>query len=141
MTELTFFGSVDESGKLHIRDRKGFIIYIRQFAGKDVIIDVKRKKTNRSLQQNAFFHSWINLLSEHTGYDFEEMKEIVKFKFLKTEKINENTGEVLTFIKHTSKLNKEDFAEFCNNVQKWCNEEFNIRLPLPNENWEITYND
>lgn len=137
--EITYFGKVSDEGKLTIHDRKGFLKYLIQFAGKPVSIDVKRKKAKRSNQQNALFHSWINLLSEHTGYSFDEMKEIVKYKFLKVEEINDQTGEVFIYTKQTSKLNKMEFSDFCFEMQKWCESVFGIKLPLPNENWEITF--
>jgi hypothetical protein len=137
--ELTYFGKVSDDGKLTIHDRKGFDKYLLQFAGKPVSIDVKHKKAKRSNQQNALFHNWINLLSEHTGYSFEETKEIVKYKFLKIEEVNDQTGEVFVYTKQTSKLNKSEFADFCTEMQQWCESVFGIKLPLPNENWEITF--
>jgi len=139
MIELTYFGKVDDNGKLTIRDRKGFDAYLNQFAGKDVTIDVKRKRSKRSLAQNDFFHAWVKLLSEHTGYAFEEMKDIMKNMFLKVEKVNEKTGSIFECTRKTSSLNKMQFADFCTEIQQWAEGEFGVRLPLPNENWQITF--
>ena len=137
--ELTYFGHVDSEGKLKIRDRKGFDNYLLQFKEKDVTIDVKKKKSKRSDEQNKFFHSWCNLLAEHLGYSKDEMKEILKFKFLKIEEINDMTGEIFTYTKSTAKLNKSEFADFCTEIQDWCMNMFKIKLPLPNENWTLTF--
>ena len=139
LIEMSYFGSVKE-GKLKIRDRASFDNYVKQFEGKDIEILVKRKSSKRNLLQNAFFHAWIKLLSEHTGYGFEEMKEIIKFKFLQTETVNEKTGEIMKYIKPTSSLNKSEFADLCNDVYHWCYDMFGIRLPLPDENWELKFN-
>jgi hypothetical protein len=135
---ITYFGSVTD-GRLKIWDKAGFEKYILQYEGKDVTIEVRRKKAKRSDQQNKFFHSWVGLLAEHTGYSSEEMKDILKYKFLRVEDINDQTGETFTYTKNTSKLNKIEFAEFCDDIQKWCMDLFKIKLPLPSENWEITF--
>lgn len=136
--ELSYFGHVT-NGQLKIRDRKGFDAYLLQFEGKDVEIMVKRKKAKRSIDQNAFFHAWVNLLSDHTGYSKEEMKEILKNQFLSVEKVNAKTGSIFKYTRSTASLNKNEFAEFCNDVQRWSIEEFNAILPLPNENWELIF--
>ena len=136
--EMTFFGGVDAEGKLSIRDRKGFDKYLFQFSGVDVTIDIKRKKAKRSDSQNRFFHSWVGLLAEHTGYSPEEMKDILKFKFLRVEQVSDQTGETFVYTKNTSKLNKLDFADLCTEIQQWTENNFKIRLPLPNENWTLT---
>jgi len=139
MIELTFFGRVDEEGRLKIADRKGFDSYLLNFCGQPVTVDIKKKKAKRSNQQNAFFHSWITLLAEHTGYTKEEMKEIVKFKFLKVEEIHDQTGETFIYTKSTAKLNKGEFSDLCTEVQNWARDTFEILLPLPGNNWEITF--
>ena len=137
--ELTYFASVN-NGILKIKDRKGFDKYICQFEGKEVTVDVKRKRSKRSLEQNAFFHSWVGLLSDYTGYTKTEMKDIIKNQFLKCESVNEKTGSIFTYTKDTSSLNKTEFADFCTDIQHWSESEFNVRLPLPNEQWELTIN-
>jgi len=137
--EITYFGSVDENGILKIKDRRGFDKYLLQFKEKDVTIDIKRKKSKRSLQQNRFFHSWCNLLAEELGYSKDEIKEILKFKFLRVEEINDITGDVFTYTKETSKLNKMEFADFCSEIQQWTKDKLNITLPLPDENWMLTF--
>ncbi len=138
--ELTFFGSVNSDGILKIRDRNGFDKYLKQFAEKDVTIDIKRKKSKRSDCQNRFFHSWVGLLAEHLGYSSDEMKDILKYKFLRIEELDEMTGETFIYCKNTSRLNKSEFSDFCTEIQNWCEEMFKIKLPLPGENWEITTN-
>ena len=139
MIELTYFGKVDDNGKLTIHDRKGFDAYLCNFKSKDVTIDVKVKRSKRSIQQNSFFHSWVSLLSEFTGYTKSEMKEILKNEFLKVEKVNEKTGSIYQCTRDTSSLNKMQFADFCTEIQQWAESEFGVRLPLPNENWQISF--
>ena len=136
--ELTFYGSVNSDGILKIRDRNNFDKYLKQFAEKDVTIDIKRKKSKRSDEQNKFFHAWVGLLAEYIGYSSEEMKDILKYKFLRVEEVDEMTGETFVYCKNTSRLNKAEFADFCTEIQNWCEEMFKIKLPLPNENWKLT---
>jgi hypothetical protein len=78
-------------------------------------------------------------LAEHLGYSLDEMKEIIKFKFLKVEETNDMTGEIVTYTRKTSELNKMQFADFCTEVQQWAENKLGMRLPLPNENWEIKF--
>ena len=143
-TVITHFGKVDKSGVLKINNRHDFDRSLIQLAplAKDfteVEIIVRKKRSRRSLDQNAFFHSWINLLSNYTGYSFDQMKNIVKYKFLKAEAINEKTGEIYEYIKETSSLNKSDFADFCTEIQHWSKDTFNLILPVPGENWTIKF--
>ena len=137
--ELTYFGSVSEGGVLTIRDRKSFDKYLMQFSGHEVTIDIKIKRSKRSIQQNSFFHSWVALLSDHTGYTRAEMKDILKWEFLQIEKVNEKTGRLYKCTRDTSSLNKSQFADFCTEIQHWSETEFGARLPLPNEQWEISF--
>jgi len=89
-------------------------------------------KSNRSNQQNKYFHSCIDILAKELGYDREEMKSIVKMKFLKREKIDEKTGEIFEYILKTSKLNKEDFSEMMDAFLNW-SASLGCILPVPGE--------
>ena len=91
-----------------------------------------RAKSHRSDKQHRYFHACISILSKELGYTSEEMKSIVKMKFLKREKVNEQTGEIFEYLLETHKLSKEDFSEFKNNFMNW-SAQLGVILPLPDE--------
>lgn len=49
---------------------------LKQLKGKK--IDVVLKELTRSDKQNRLFHDNISILAEHSGYDIETMKDIIK---------------------------------------------------------------
>ena len=103
--------------------------------GKRLEVRVKTL-TQRSDQQNRYFHACVGIMANELGYDKEEMKEIVKYKFLLREKVDERTGELFKYIAETHKLNKEDFYELQQNLIRWA-AELGIHLPTPQEQTEM----
>lgn len=79
-------------------------------------------KSRRSSRQNDYFHSCCGILGKDIGYTKDEVKSIVKMKFLKREKVDESTGEVFEYLLDTHSLNKEDFAEFMEQFIQWAAE-------------------
>ena len=100
--------------------------------GKRLEVTVKLK-SGRSTNQNNWYWECISILSKELGYEKSDMHEIVKYKFLKKEKVIESTGEILEYIESTSKLSKEDFSDFMGKLIQWSAETFNITLPIPDE--------
>ena len=80
------------------------------------------KKTpdrNRSNPQNAYLHGVIlPILSEYTGYDQDEMKAVIKWKFK---------------VKHTSDLSTVEFEKFVSDVRMWASRDLKCWIPEPNE--------
>lgn len=136
--KLEFFAEVNEDGTLIGLNRKHFASELKIFfKGKKVRLLVDEKKRSRSLQQHRYYWLLVTILANELGYDKESMHEIVKFKFLKREKVVEQTGEVIHYIESTTKLTKEDFSELTNNLHQWSAETFGIVLPLPGEQLQI----
>jgi hypothetical protein len=67
------------------------------------------------------------------------MKDILKYRFLKVEEINDQSGETFIYTKNTSKLNKMEFSDLCDDIQKWAYNNFKIILPNPGENWVLNF--
>jgi len=124
-------------------------IYIAEYIStcKDgrYVIKIDRQKKTRSNQQNRYLHQMLSILSieliNYTGdkrYTPEMVKDIVKCKFLKTQVLNEATGEVIgERIKGTSELGTMEFNVLIDDIIQWSLEQFNIRLYLPNEQKEM----
>lgn len=90
-------------------------------------------KNLRSKAQNALLHMWIDIIVKDTGYTKDEMKIILKDKFLGYEEItNKRTGEIIKSLRHTSDLNTTEFTDFLNEIDALC-AGLNINLPKPQD--------
>jgi hypothetical protein len=127
---------VDRDGKFIIPAR--FISDVKTYL-KDTNVELicRRKRSRRSDQQNRYWWACITILSKEIGYTKEETHEICKFKFLKREKVDEATGEVLQYLGSTAKLNKSDFADMTSELIRWSAETFSVVLPMPGEQTEL----
>lgn len=109
---------------------------LKEFRGKRVKITLERAKSKRSLEQNALFHMYVGIIAKELGYGgregAEEMKEIIKFKFLRFEKIAPDGEEVLEYVRPTHLLSKYDFIGFIDSVIRWASG-FGIVLPDPSD--------
>jgi hypothetical protein len=134
--KLEYYSNVVD-GKLQNNVRENIAKELKAFDGKRVVVTIEKIKSKRSLQQNRLWWLYITIIANELGYSKEEMHEIAKMKFLKREKVDENTGEVFPYLTSTTKLNKSEFADLVNDLIRWAAEAFNIVLPLPNEQTEI----
>ncbi len=126
MTTPIFAGHV-ERGKLVLDAPAKYLVHLSKLEGKRVEIVVRRMRSQRSLQQNAFY--WgviIEILAAHFGYEPQEMHEALKFKFLR---IHENE---LPTVRSTTKLSTKEFGEYVDRVIRWAAQN-NVYIPLPNE--------
>lgn len=94
-------------------------------------------KQNRSNNQNAYY--WgviIELLSEHTGFERDEMHEVLKHKFLRyTVWIPKKEGvkEQSIIAKSTTKLTTKQFEEYQGQIRQWASSDLGLFLPEPHE--------
>lgn len=140
--KLTYYSKVVD-GKLQGNVSKFIKEELPRFNDKRVEVTIKQISSKRSDQQNRYIHLLFTIFKDSLndlGNDFsmQEVKDLCKFKFAKTDVINTNTGELLgERIKGTSEMGKLELAEFVDNVIDWAKEMFNIRLPKPGEQLEI----
>jgi hypothetical protein len=91
-------------------------------------VTVKKHKSQRSLNQNAYYFGVVlDILSKHTGYEIDELHEILKFKFLRRR--NEKGME---YVKSTAKLNTADFEDYLDKIKRWSAQELSCVIPDPN---------
>ena len=127
MQYMKSFGII-KNHKLILNNKKQFNKQLIELEGKDVVIKIVERNNKRTNDQNSLFWNWIKILSDYTGYTKEEMKEMVSYKFLKRERVD-NEGYTETYLQGTSTLSKKEFNEFMNDVSRWSNTTFNISLP------------
>ena len=138
--KLAYYSNVKD-GKLQKNVSLQIAEEIKHFEGKRVEITVQKLKSTRSTQQNRLWWLYVTIIAKEIGYDKNEMHEILKFKFLKKEKVDERTGEIFEYIGSTAKLNKSDFADMVTDLIRYAAETFDIILPLPGEQSEMNYGE
>ena len=118
-----------EKGKLHLHDQMQFSLALAQLEGKYVEVIVRKKRSQRSLQQNSYYHGVVvTMLSEFLGYERDEMHIILRFKFLRqvSEKGIENALS-------TTKLSTGDMEDYLDRIRRWAAQDLDFYIPLPNE--------
>jgi len=101
---------------------------IQKFEGKEVEMRLTVVRKNRSLNQNAYFHGVIlPLISDHTGYEPEEVKDILKQMFLLID-----DGKYPR-TRHTSDLDTAEMAHFIDRCIRWAATELNVVIPDPEQ--------
>lgn len=128
---FTYFSDVKD-GRLQLNISKRIKEDLAAFEGKRVEINIARKKSKRSNQQNRLMWVYATILADEIGMSKNEVHEILKYKFLQKEAVDEKTGEVLKYIGSTTTLTKSEFIDLIDNVIRWAAEFFNVVLPAPN---------
>lgn len=124
-------------GKIQITDwilKSDLGPYIKKLKNGVYDWEVKRWNKNRSSDQNAYYRFVLQLLSEHTGYEDDEMHEIVKAKFL-TEKIKLrwDKRKNISIARSTTTLSTVEFEDLMTKIRQWGAIEFGMNIPKPNE--------
>lgn len=108
--------------------------YLERYEGKRVAVVVKKLSQDRTLPQLRYY--WgvvIHLLSQHTGYEPEEMHKVVKFKFLKavTEKGDEYVRSLSTLI--PDPLDTSMMTEYIEQIRRWAVMDLGVTIPDPDK--------
>lgn len=94
-------------------------------------VTIAREKEPRSLDQNALMWLWFTCMESETGTPKQDIHDYYCRKF--NRKIINWNGRQEVIAQGTSKLNKDEFATFLNNIQADAASEFGIRLPNPED--------
>ena len=127
MQYMKSFGTI-KKGNLILNNKQQFKDQLVELEGKEVVIKITERNNNRTKDQNSLFWKWVEIISNETGYTKEETKELISYKFLKRERVDEE-GYTETYLRGTSTLNKKEFNDFMNEVSFWSNSTLNINLP------------
>jgi hypothetical protein len=97
-------------------------------------VELKQFRDTRSNRQNAYY--WgvvIKILSDHTGFDPEEMHEVLKQKFLTKFVVIQSTAEEVKITRSTSNLSTEEFEKYMEDVRRFSIQDLDCFIPLPGE--------
>lgn len=96
-------------------------------ANGDYELSVSKRKSKRSLDQNALMWKWFSVIEDETGTSSQDIHDYYCNKFLKRIVSVGNRDEVV--VSGTRNLNTAEMAEFLTKVQADVASELGIALP------------
>ena len=96
-------------------------------ANGDYELSVSKRKSKRSLDQNALMWKWFSVIEDETGTSSQDIHDYYCKKFLKRIVSVGNRDEVV--VSGTRNLNTAEMAEFLTKVQADVASELGIALP------------
>ena len=134
---MKYTGQVNEEGILKIVNRKQFDADLKEFAGKYVFVEVTRKRSKRSDNQNRYYWSgvipMVRLGLKDLGYklSIEDTHLFLRNKFLLEEMVNGDGELIGSRVKSTTELNKIQFGDYISEIQQFSAEYLGVVIPDP----------
>jgi len=132
-----FLADVGEDGKPVFDNPALPANELRRLKGKKIWVQFWPWRKTRTTPENRYFHGVIlPIIAEHTGDDKDQVKEGLKFKYLR--RISPSGVE---YVEHTSNLTTAEFEDFCTKIRVDASDGTLLGEPLwipePNENAEF----
>lgn len=132
---------------LHIRDgeivnKKAVKVLFDALKDGKYLIEIN-DHNKRSSPQNRYYWGLVvpmvkrGLYEHGTEVTEQEVHEYFKAKFNVTAILNESTGEVDNVPLSTTRLNKEQFSDYIENIQRWAAEWLQMVIPDPGEQMKL----
>ena len=133
---MFFNATVSQSGKLDIKDRNDFALYLAKLAGKDVEVIVKRKVKTRSSRQNAALHLYFTLLATALNDAGLDVKQIVRVDvpftdYLIKELLWRPTQKKMFAKRSTTQLSSDEVTKVYEVLNRAIGERTGIHIPFP----------
>jgi hypothetical protein len=124
---LYFTGKIIK-GKIVWDNKTTLVDYIRAIEdGTKVEVEITETPDIRTNKQNKLWWAWMKIIGDELGYSKNEAHDLLKYKFLLREEIND--GETTQHLKSTATLTKTEFNKITQDVFFWANDTLNINLP------------
>ena len=139
-----------KSPRVDLVSKKSFQEDLRLFKdGQRVWLQVENYSPKRSIAQNNLYHMYCDIIADETGQDLDTIKSITKTMFALypaldkdgDEQVDKNTGEILKYVKDTSKMDKMEMFDLTEKTYRWALEFFGIVLPLPEQQIEAKFKE
>lgn len=105
--------------------------HLRTLSGCHVDVIVRKKREQRSLDQNAYLHAVpFPLIAAHTGYSIEEVKLVLMGECWGWHELH---GHSVPIKPHTSDMTTEECSLFIEWLPPWALEHLGVQIPLPGE--------
>ena len=135
--KLTYYGRVEQDGTLKLPGWK-IRKEVREFAGKEIEVTIRRKRKHRSDPQNRYYWGVVVEMIRAGMKDMgdeltpDQVHEFLKWRFLRVQKIDETTGELLyEYAGSTTKLGTVEFSEYVEKCCQFAAEYLGVSIPLP----------
>lgn len=135
MVAPIFYGRVLPGGLLTLDRPKDYARHLRSLRGQYVEIIARKRRTKRSLDQNAYWHAVpFPLLQDALGYDSLEDLKLALMGECWGYQRDKLTGRELPIKAHTSDLTTEEGAQFTDWLIRFgATLPSPVIIPLPNE--------
>lgn len=134
---LTYYGRVEQDGTLKLPGAR-IRHDAKAFAGQEIEVSIQRKRKHRTDPQNRYYWGIVVEMVRHgmkeMGDDVtqDQAHEFLKWRFLRVQKIDEHTGEILyEYAGSTANLGTVDFAEYIEKCCQFAAEFLGVSIPLP----------
>ena len=128
-----FYGTVSGGGKIVYDYPSRYGSWLGKLAGKRVEVTVRRERSQRSLDQNAYWHAVpVTLMADYTGEEHMATHYALLgecFGYHHSEKF----GRLVPNKGSSSALTVEEFSHLIEWCPPWALEHHGVQIPLPNE--------
>lgn len=126
-----FAGVISQHDKFLADDAHRWKAYLRQFRDQRVEVIVRKLRSQRSLDQNAYIHAVpIPILAEHFGYTIPECKYVLMGECWGWKQL---AGRDIPIKPSTAEMTVDECRYFIDWVIPWALTNHDVRIPLPNE--------
>lgn len=133
----TFYISTEQSRERALRIIASAPIYDEH--DRQLVIIAKRVQTAYGASKKRRFHAYVNLLADYKEVPPPAMKETLKAHLCPlVEQIDVITGETKWVPKGVRDLTDEEAAELCEKTIKLAEDEWELPLPVTDEEWTLT---
>ena len=116
------------------KDKKKLYEVLKTRKPKVYNIEIKEYRKDRSNNENRYY--WgvvIKELCNHTGYNVDEMHQLLKAKFNPKELVFKQTGESVKIGGSTADMNTLEFETYLEQIRIFSLTELDVLIPLPNQ--------
>ena len=122
-------GHIDALGRLVLQEPDLFKAAMRTFTvGAAVIVSVERHRDRRSNQANRYYWYILGLISDHTGFERDELHELFKKRF---NPITVDLGGEETIGGSTKKMPPDQFYEYVERIRRFALDDLHVTTPDP----------
>lgn len=132
--------------KLEIIELDNFKKFLASKVGDLITLDLEKVYSHRTIQENKYFHGVvIPILADYWWYDIrikeemEAVKDILYAEHLTSKvRLSRDRRRKFTVTRRSSDLNTKEFEKFMQDIRDWAKLKFNVTIPEPNEQKQIT---
>lgn len=121
---MIFFGKVNN--EIEYQNKNKLQEFLESIEGKEVKVDIKVKRNQRSKNQNALYWMWLDVISEYTGFDSDELHNSFRSMFLTNNQVKP------PLVRSTSVLDTAEFTKYLDKIKLYTLENISSDLIFPN---------